>query len=197
MRCLVWALSGFSSNLSVIWASTLSVWTWFTSPVLIPFGLVLLTLITFAVIVWWLIEVQRRVVEMVADRGAKRLLDQAEQNAHELKDVADKLRECEQARARIAAEKVRARVQAELEEHSQLYPLAKQVLTHLCNRYPTIEEAKDIAARFDIENVTAEKVLLDLKGFGLARLVVAPNDPIESGWTLTEKGVRRCSEHRF
>ena len=44
----LWAKAGFSSNLTVIWANTVSIWAWLTSATVIPIGVELLTLITFA-----------------------------------------------------------------------------------------------------------------------------------------------------
>jgi ribosomal protein S25 len=186
----LWAWSGFSSNLAVIWASTLSIWTWLASPVPAPFGIMLLTLITFAAIAWWLIDERRRAVKRVADYGTKVLLDQADEKRRELKEMGDKLRACETAKARVEAE-----LAEHAEESSRLYPLAEEVLRHLCKRYPTIEEVRSIASRFNIPHVAAEKVLLDLKELGIARLVVAPYSTPDAGWTLTEKGVRNCSKY--
>ena len=96
-----------------------------------------------------------------------------------------------------ASERARERAESELATYKQppsLYPVARQILTHLCNRYPAIQEVHVIAMLFDIPHFAAEKALLDLKEMGIARQVIAPYSTIDSGWTLTEKGLGRCSE---
>jgi hypothetical protein len=72
---VLWAKSGFSSSLAVVWPSTVAVGSWLASPMTLPIGIVLLTLITFAALCWWLIEQRRRAVKEIADRSAKVILD--------------------------------------------------------------------------------------------------------------------------
>jgi hypothetical protein len=76
-------------------------------------------------------------VKGVADYGAKALLDLTDKKTRELKEMGDKLRACETAKAQVEAE-----LAEHAEESSRLYPLAQQVLRRLCKRYPTIEEVR-------------------------------------------------------
>lgn len=84
---------------------------------------------------------RRRAIKEIADCNAKTILDTADAHKLEVQLLADKLRTSE--RARESAESGLA----EFKEPPSLYPLARQFLTHLCNRYPTVEEVHVIAQR--------------------------------------------------
>ena len=63
---MLWAKSGFSSSLAVVWASTVAIWSWLSDPMTLPIGVVLLTLITFAAVGWWVFEQRRGAIQRIA-----------------------------------------------------------------------------------------------------------------------------------
>lgn len=185
----LWAKSGFSDKLTVIWASTLSIWTWLKTPTSMSVGVELLTLLTFAALYLSLRARGRRAVEAITESSAKKIQDASDANAREVEKLEDKLRACESAR-----EKAESELDAINKKMSTLTPLMQEILKHLCNRYPTIEEPRAMTQRFSVPRFTVEKALLDMKNMGITQHRFAPYQPIDSGWTLTEDGLALCSD---
>jgi hypothetical protein len=187
----LWAWSGFSAHLTVIWASTVSIWTWLSSPTYIPLGIEWLTLITFAVLYWWLIVQQRRAIKELADRHVKLMLDAADDRVRGIQQLEEKLR---------ASELEKDRVKLLLDTHqqqlaSQPAPLdmedksIKQILTHLSNAYPSGRTARAIQGQIFQTPLATEQFLDRLAAHDLVKFVVAaPYGGSESVWVLTKKG---------
>jgi membrane protein implicated in regulation of membrane protease activity len=72
---VAWAWSGFSSSLSVIWATLLSV---LSQPTSFPLGVVLLTLLATAALAWWFYTNSKRELRASEEKRAKESAAEAE-----------------------------------------------------------------------------------------------------------------------
>jgi hypothetical protein len=176
---VLWAKSGFSNSLAVVWASTLAIWTWLVTPTTLPIGIVVLTPITFAALVWWLIEQRRRAVKQISDRSAKLILDAVDEAKKEVRDEVQK--------AAISRLVKNAQASLELTDNDKL------ALSFIYRKYPASMGIRHVAGLASLQYPAAERLCEKLEAHGLAKCISGePNPPAV---LLTSQGRDYCIEN--
>ena len=175
----LWAWSGFSSSLAVVWASTLAVWSWLAGPMTLPIGIVLLTVITFAALCWWLIEQRRRAVKEIADRSAKVILDTID-------EAKEKIR-AEVQKAEVSQLVKNAKVSLDLTDKD------KEALQVIYSQYPKSMEIDLLAVVESLTYPATERLCEKLEALGFVKCIPAGHNP--TSVILTKPGRDYCIEN--
>jgi predicted transcriptional regulator len=165
----LWAESGWSSSLTVIWASTLAI---VRAPIAIPFGVAILTLATFAAIF-----IRLTIRERALRLQYTTLLAQADEVR------AWYQRNVERKKA-LAAEL--APMDEELRLLSAIGYKQQEVMSALADAYPEPMEVQQLATNLAMNFASAEKICEDIAAEGFLTISASGHHPMKA--TLTKAG---------
>jgi hypothetical protein len=154
---VLWAKSGFSSSLAVVWTSTVAVWSWLAGPMTLPIGIVLLTLVIFAALGWRLITQHRRALVSLEKHWLTRTVKAAADAETKVRDELERV-------ARVA----------EIEKIKQPRLITFQqagILQRLYVRYREGMEIRLLAHFIDVDYPVAEKLCEELAGIDFVKMV--------------------------
>jgi hypothetical protein len=169
--------SKFTAAETIVRSALIAAWVWLTDSVRFPQRVVWLTLITFAALVWWLIEQRRRAVKQIADRSAKLILDAV---GEAKKDVR---------KAAVSQLVKNAKASMELTANDKL------ALSFIYGKYPASLDIRHVAGLVFLQYPAAERLCEKLEAHGLVKCIPAGHNP--ASVLLTKPGRDYCIENEL
>jgi hypothetical protein len=216
----LWAKSGFSGSLAVIWTTVIAVWASLSRPINLPVWSVLLTLMTFAVLAWWYYAKGKRALRALDQKSKqdlRELEDRSKANADLLVTVQAQLRQflVDQAQREVETQAFKLKeelgralssdrtVTALKNAHDRTLPALKdlqdteiKLLRLLFRNYDRHLELKRIAAELSTVYARAERITENLVKRGLVQIFPA-TEWAETRAVLTKVGRDYCDDNNL
>ncbi len=173
--------SKFTAAETIIKSALIAAWSWLSDTMRLPQGIVWLTLITFAALVWWLNVQHRNEVKRLEAQWFERSETAATEAETKVRDEVQK--------AAISQLVGNAKASLDLTANDKL------ALSFIYGKYPASMDIRHVAGLVFLQYAAAERLCEKLEAHGLVKCISGgPNPPAV---LLTKPGRDYCIENEL